>query len=80
MSQLAIYLDEKTAALVDEAAKRLGLSRSAWARKAIQDVLRNQLPDSFFEVLGAWEDGRSAEAILEDIRDFPETRDRAILD
>ena len=32
------------------------------------DQLENRLPDSFFAVLGTWEDSRSTEEILQDIR------------
>jgi hypothetical protein len=32
------------------------------------DQLDDRLPDSFFAVLGSWEDNRSAEEILRDIR------------
>ncbi len=80
MSQLALYLDEETARLLDEAAKKDGLSRSAWAREAIQAALKNRLPESFFNVLGKWEDSRSSEEILEDIRKEPEDPDRVAFD
>ena len=68
MSQLAIYLDEETAALLDKAAQKEGLSRSAWARRAILSSLSHQLPDSFFDVLGKWEDDRSPDEIIREIR------------
>ena len=80
MSQLAIYLDEETARMLDRAAKKEGVSRSAWAREAIRAALRNRLPESFFEVLGSWEDGRSAEEILEDIRQYPQAKETASFD
>ena len=80
MAQLAIYLDDETARLLDEAARKEGVSRSAFARKAIRTHLHRRLPESFFKALGAWEDTRSPEEILRDIRAGPEQRDREPLD
>ena len=80
MSQLAIYLDEETAALLDKAAQKEGVSRSAWARRAIQSSLTNTLPESFFDVLGAWEDDRSPEEIIREIRSGSKDAPRAALD
>lgn len=79
MTQLAVYLDEETATLLEEAAQRAKISRSSWVREAIQSHLRNRLPESFFTALGSWEDERDPEEILRDIRsDVPQT-DRASL-
>ncbi|HEV2855468.1 MAG TPA: CopG family transcriptional regulator [Thermoanaerobaculia bacterium] len=80
MSQLAIYLDDDTSRLLDEAAEREGVSRSAWVRQAVQSRLRNRLPDSFFAVLGTWEDGRDPEEILRDIRQEIPQKHREPLD
>lgn len=80
MSQLAIYLDEETAALLDKAAQKEGLSRSAWARRAIQSSLTHHLPESFFEVLGTWEDDRSPDEIIREIRSGSQDVPRAALD
>jgi predicted DNA-binding protein len=68
MSQLALYLDDETANRIDEAARRRGMSRSAWVRAVIQKQLDEQLPDSFFDVLGTWQDDRTPEEIVKDIR------------
>ncbi|MFN7970982.1 MAG: CopG family transcriptional regulator [Acidobacteriota bacterium] len=68
MAQVAIYIDNETMKRVDKAAKREGASRSAWVKKAVEERLRNRLPDSFFRVLGAWKDDRDADEILADIR------------
>jgi ribbon-helix-helix CopG family protein len=68
MPQLAIYLDEQTARLLDRAARREGISRSAWVRSVVRSRVTDRLPDAFFAVLGRWEDGRSSEEILRDIR------------
>lgn len=80
MAQLAIYLDDETARLLDEAARKEGVSRSALARKAIRTHLHRRLPESFFAVLGTWEDDREPEEILRDIRSGPGQREREPLD
>jgi len=80
MAQLAIYLDDGTVELLDHAAKRDGLSRSAWVKQAIRVALRNRLPESFFEVLGTWDDTRSPEQILEDMRGYADDSSRARLE
>lgn len=77
MTQLAVYLDEETATLLEEAARQAKVSRSSWVREAIQSHLRNRLPESFFATLGAWEDERDAEEILRDIRIAGPPPDRA---
>jgi hypothetical protein len=68
MGQVAIYVNDKTIEKLDRAAKKDGMSRSAWVRMAVEEKLRNRLPESFFETLGTWEDPRDADAILADIR------------
>jgi hypothetical protein len=80
MAQLAIYLDKETARLLAEAARRDGVSRSALARRAIRSHLHRRLPDSFFEALGGWEDGRSAEEILLSLRTGPDQKERTSLE
>ncbi|MBK8541260.1 MAG: ribbon-helix-helix protein, CopG family [Ardenticatenia bacterium] len=73
MTQLAVYLDDETASLLEEAARRAKISRSSWVREAIQSHLRNRLPEFFFATLGTWEDERDPAAILRDIRaDVPQ--------
>ncbi|MBI2838063.1 MAG: ribbon-helix-helix protein, CopG family [Acidobacteria bacterium] len=76
MPQLAIYLDSDTARKLDKVAKRDKLSRSAWVRKAVETQLRNRLPESFFRVLGTWEDGRDPAEILREIRAGQKDRER----
>jgi predicted transcriptional regulator len=71
MAQLALYLDDETVRSLDAHARKDGVSRSAWVREAIHTRLRNRLPESFFEVLGTWEDDRSPEEILADVRQGP---------
>lgn len=80
VSQIAIYLDDQTAKLVAKAAKREKLSRSAWIKKAVAAQLSNKLPESFFAVLGSWEDERSPEDIVADIRRDPTQLERPTLE
>jgi hypothetical protein len=80
MSFLNIDLDEKTVALLDEAAHKEGVSRSIWVRRAIESRLNNPLPESFFEVLGTWEDHRSPQEIIDEIRNLQNDTLRASLD
>ena len=80
MAQLAIYLDEETAKALDAAALRDGTSRSDWVRRAIRDRLEQRLPESFFSVIGAWEDDRSPAEILADLRIDGPARPRPALD
>jgi hypothetical protein len=68
MAQIALYLDEKTARKVGAAARRDGMSRSAWIRSAVEAKLAGRLPESFFAVLGTWEDSPDPERIIADIR------------
>jgi predicted transcriptional regulator len=68
MPEIAIELDDETAKKLNEASGKDGISPSAWARRAIQIRLEDRLPESFFAVLGTWEDDRSAEEIFRDIR------------
>lgn len=76
MPQLAIYLDEQTARLLDRAARREKISRSAWVRNAVRSQVADRLPEAFFAVLGSWEDGRSSQEILRGIRSGARQRRR----
>jgi predicted transcriptional regulator len=69
MTEIAIELDDETAKRLSEASEKDGISPSAWVKRAIRTQLAEKLPDSFFAVLGTWEDHRSAEEILRDIRE-----------
>jgi hypothetical protein len=68
MPQLAIYLDEDTARLLDAAARAEGLSRSNWVRNAINRQIQKRFSEGFFELLGSWQDEREPEEILAEIR------------
>jgi predicted transcriptional regulator len=76
MPQVAIYLDDSTARKVDRVARRERLSRSAWVRRAVEAQLAGRLPESFFEVLGQWEDTRTPEQIVSDLRSGLTEQDR----
>jgi len=79
MAQVALYLDEKTAKRVAAAARQARVSRSAWIRAAVEAKLAGRLPDSFFATLGAWEDTRSPEQIVADIRSDVRDQERESL-
>ncbi|MBF0493430.1 MAG: hypothetical protein HQM15_11710 [Deltaproteobacteria bacterium] len=68
MSQIAIYLEENIQKQLDRAVKLEGKSRSAWVKEAIVEKINSGLPDSWFKLWGTWEDNRSPEEILKDIR------------
>jgi len=80
MAQLAIYLDDATAKALNAAALRDGTSRSNWVCRAIRDRLDHRLPESFFSVIGAWEDDRSPAEILDEIRLGTSDQPRPALD
>jgi predicted transcriptional regulator len=69
MTEIAIELDDKTAERLREVSEKDGITPSAWIQRAIHTQLDEKLPESFFAVLGTWEDDRSAEEIFRDIRD-----------
>jgi predicted DNA-binding protein len=68
MTEIAIELDDETAKRLRQASEKDGISPSAWVTQAIRIRLEDKLPDSFFAVLGTWEDSRSTEEILRDLR------------
>lgn len=75
MTEIAIELDDETAERLREASKKDGITPSTWIQRAIHTQLDEKLPESFFAVLGTWEDDRSAEEIFRDIRkEEPQTR------
>ncbi|MBW1806634.1 MAG: ribbon-helix-helix protein, CopG family [Deltaproteobacteria bacterium] len=77
MAQLTLYLDEETARRVADAARKAGLSRSAWIRSIIMKQLEDRLPESFFEILGTWEDAQlEPEEILARIRENTDQPER----
>jgi predicted DNA-binding protein len=69
MTEIAIVLDDKTAERLREVSEKDGITPSAWIQRVIHTQLDEKLPESFFAVLGTWEDDRSAEEIFRDIRE-----------
>lgn len=55
------------------------LSRPTQVRQTGK-TLKNHLPESFFAVLGTWEDDRDSEEILRDIRREVPQREREAID
>jgi predicted transcriptional regulator len=80
MPQVTIYLDEETNKQLSEACESQKRSKSAIAAEAIRKSLSNRLPPEWFKVLGTWEDDRTHEEIMRDIRSGPEQRERAEFD
>jgi hypothetical protein len=76
MSQIAIYLNDEVQKLLDRTAKKEGKSRSAWIKEAILDKVHKDLPKSWFQVWGSWDDARSTEEIMKDIRTDTEPQER----
>jgi len=66
VGQVTIYLDPDTEAKMRAAAKSMGMSRSTWVAKLIQEKTANLWPDFVYELAGAWRDDMpSAEEIRE---------------
>ena len=80
MPQVTIYLDEETNKQLSEACERQKRSKSAVAAEAIRKSLANRLPPEWFKLFGSWEDDRTHEEIMADIRSGPEQRERAEFD
>jgi len=76
MAQLALYVEDDLMKRLDRAAKEAGLSRSRFVAQVLSQQLDERLPESFFEVLGSWEDDRGPSQIVRDIRRAP--RDRRV--
>jgi hypothetical protein len=53
MAQLTIYLDSETLRKIENAAAERGVSISKWVREKIEIALRDEWPQSFFELFGA---------------------------
>ena len=56
MSQLTLYLDDETAALLKAAAADSGLSRSRWVAEAIRRHAGNAWPTACRQLAGAFAD------------------------
>lgn len=56
MSQITLYLDDATQALVDEAAKASGLSKSRWVAEAIRRYAAQEWPADCLALAGRFAD------------------------
>jgi hypothetical protein len=53
MSQVTLYLDEETHALMEQAAKASGTSKSRWVAELIRAQVRRQWPQDFLRAAGS---------------------------
>lgn len=53
MSQITLYLDDETQALVDQAAQAHGVSKSRWVAELIRTHARRQWPKAFLAAAGS---------------------------
>lgn len=56
MSQITLYLDDATQALVDEAAQASGLSKSRWVAEAIRRYAAQEWPADCLALAGRFAD------------------------
>lgn len=56
MSQITLYLDDATQALVDQAAKAHGLSKSRWATEIIRKYAGHEWPQNCLALAGRFPD------------------------
>ena len=85
MPQVAVYLDKNTADDLARHARKAGISQSAFVRDAITEKLKAEpnaagFPQWWFDLSGSWEDDRSPEEIMRDIREGSEQPDRAFFE
>lgn len=72
MAQLTIYLDSETLRKIESAAAASSVSISKWVREKIEISLRDEWPESFFQLFGALR-----EADLEEPKELDFTTDVA---
>jgi len=63
MSQITIYLDEETEALLKAAVEASGVSQSKWVADAVRQRVRSEWPPSIAQLAGAWPDFPVAEEL-----------------
>lgn len=56
MSQITLYLDDATQALVDQAAKANGVSKSRWVAELIRTYAAHEWPQECLELAGQFAD------------------------
>jgi hypothetical protein len=63
---------------LDEVTKASGKSKSKWVADVIKERLENDWPQGFYELAGSWEDGKTSDRIMAEIRkgsERPENRE-----
>ncbi len=68
MNKITISLESDLKKRILEVAKLENTTQSDWIKEAILYRLGSKLPDSWFKLWGTWEDDRSSEEILKDIK------------
>ncbi len=53
MSQITLYLDDETQALMEQAVKASGTSKSRWVADLIRAQVRRQWPEAFLKAAGS---------------------------
>jgi hypothetical protein len=56
MSQITLYLDESTQAIVEQAARSNGVSKSKWVADLIRKHAAEEWPTEFLELAGKFPD------------------------
>ena len=56
MSQITLYLDDTTQALVDQAAVASGMSKSRWVAEAIRHYAADAWPQACLDLAGSFPD------------------------
>lgn len=56
MSQITLYLDDSTQALVDQAAQANGISKSRWVAEAIRRYAAQEWPSACLDLAGSFPD------------------------
>ena len=56
MSQITLYLDDTTQALVDKAALASGVSKSRWVAEAIRHYAADEWPQACLDLAGSFPD------------------------
>ena len=56
MSQITLYLDEATQALVEQAAQASGVSKSRWVADIIRKYASHEWPQDCFDLAGRFAD------------------------
>ncbi|TAG81450.1 MAG: ribbon-helix-helix protein, CopG family [Burkholderiales bacterium] len=54
MSQITLYLDDETQALIDRAAQANGISKSRWVAELIRKHARSEWPKTFIDAAGSF--------------------------